>query len=323
VWRSNRIERSAFERCLCLHSVDLPASLEILGKDCFPYCGTLGELTFEPGSRLRQIHPGAFSYCSCIYWVAFPDSVKLFDGLAFDGEDNMRIEFSGSNPHLRVCENFIIDDERKALIQLFGYVSHEIVAPEIRVIGSGCFRGKYWLLTVTFEYGSQLTRIEHRAFAGCHYLSTICIPASVREIVGSAFEGCELSTKGITFEDGSSSFAVSGDFLVKTGTISAIRYFGAETSVTVTRDIRILSPGCFSSFSTIFSVAFEAGSKLMRIESYAFESCTRLQSICVPASVTTLCMKCFARCTSLWELTCSCSSCEVQSSVPPGPLQTH
>jgi hypothetical protein len=55
-------------------------------------------------------------------------------------------------------------------------------------------------------------------------------------------------------------------------------------------------------------VTFEAGSKLSRIESYAFPLCASLSSICIPASVEILCANCFRYCRGLWSVTFGANS---------------
>jgi hypothetical protein len=147
-----------------------------------------------------------------------------------------------------------------------------------------------------------LRLIDDQAFADSS-LRSICIPASVHEIIGSAFEGHTVSANAITFDGGNPSFAVSGDFLVDALGTRIIRYFGVAITVTVNRNIEILSRGCFSACISVLSFLFESGSNLIRIESHAFRSCTSLQSICIPASVEILCEECFVGCPLLLRLT--------------------
>jgi hypothetical protein len=53
----------------------------------------------------------------------------------------------------------------------------------------------------------------------------------------------------------------------------------------------------------VSSRTFEAVSACLRIESYAFASCSSLSSICIPSSVETLCDHCFSQCTALSSVT--------------------
>jgi hypothetical protein len=52
--------------------------------------------------------------------------------------------------------------------------------------------------------------------------------------------------------------------------------------------VKTLCEQCFSHCRSLSAVTFESGSRLSRIESYAFEYCTRLASICLPASLISL-----------------------------------
>jgi hypothetical protein len=47
----SRIESEAFSGTVLIEII-LPASVEILGEDCFSKCGSLSSVTFESGSRL-------------------------------------------------------------------------------------------------------------------------------------------------------------------------------------------------------------------------------------------------------------------------------
>jgi hypothetical protein len=51
-----------------------------------------------------------------------------------------------------------------------------------------------------FESGSKLTRIEAREFYGCSSLESICLPASLQKIDGSALAHTRISM--ITVEEG-------------------------------------------------------------------------------------------------------------------------
>jgi hypothetical protein len=56
----SRIERSTF-RETGLREIVIPASVEVLGEECFLGCTLLQSITFEQGSRLREVGRSAFS----------------------------------------------------------------------------------------------------------------------------------------------------------------------------------------------------------------------------------------------------------------------
>jgi hypothetical protein len=64
------IGESAFPST-AIKSIQLPTNVEVnhlvIGKGCFYWCKSLCDVTFEPGSRLKEVSENAFSRCiSCI-----------------------------------------------------------------------------------------------------------------------------------------------------------------------------------------------------------------------------------------------------------------
>jgi hypothetical protein len=102
-------------------------------------------------------------------------------------------------------------------------------------------------------------------------------------IDGSAFKGAGISS--LYVEDENRHFRVSEDFLLDFEGLSVIRYLGSSVTVTLSRNIEILGPGCFCSCDWLNSLTFESQSKLTRIESNALRACSSLKSLLIPESV--------------------------------------
>jgi hypothetical protein len=134
------------------------------------------------------------------------------------------------------------------------------------------------------------------SFCGCAALRSICIPASVEMIHGSALPDVHSI---ITVEEGNRHLRVAGDFLVDIEGITVIRYLGSGSDIALNREIEIIGAECFSHCSWILSFKLESGSRLRRIEDGAFLACEALESICIPASVEVLCAHCLAGCSLL------------------------
>jgi hypothetical protein len=102
--------------------------------------------------------------------------------------------------------DFLLGLPQRSLIQYFGRNSVLVVPSDIERICSLCLPMS--LTEVYFEFPSRLIRIDAFAFSRCRNLKSICIPASVTEIDGSAFAGIGISS--ISVEAGSRFFAVRG-----------------------------------------------------------------------------------------------------------------
>jgi hypothetical protein len=71
-----RIGASALCQCLSLLSLCLPATVEILGEDCFSGCSYLSSLTFESRSQLSRIEARAFYHCSSLESLFIPGLIR-------------------------------------------------------------------------------------------------------------------------------------------------------------------------------------------------------------------------------------------------------
>jgi hypothetical protein len=91
-------------------------------------------------------------------------------------------------------------------------------------------------------------------------LMSICLPASLENIDGSAF--AESAIRQITIEDGNRHLRLSGTFLLDFEGISLIRYLGCDSNVSLSREIENMTRGSFYCCRSLCSLTFESGSKL-------------------------------------------------------------
>jgi hypothetical protein len=191
----------------------------------------------------------------------------------------------------------------------------------VEILESNCFAQCESLREVTFEPRSQLFSIEKSVFEKCGHLSSICIPSSVAFIHHCAFPHYSFSL--LTFEEGGR-FAAIDAFIYDRIDQIVIRSFGMTLDVIVPTFIRDIGPGCFQSCRFLKRIQFEPTitqpdaatlqgsvapvgprqpSGLRRIHGAAFQDCSCLLSICIPASVIVLGEDCFAGCVSLMGVT--------------------
>jgi hypothetical protein len=296
-----QIDAYALSACYGLKSICLPASIEILGKNSFSGCKSLLSLTFDSPSKLTQIQDFALYRCSSLRSICLPASLQMIDGSALAGTSISRIMIEDGNRNFGVSEAFLLDGSGIAVIRYFGHHLIITLPRQIETLSPHCFFGCDFIRSFNFESGSKLTRIEANALSDCSSLEAICLPASLQKIDGSAFSGTRIT--GISVEAGNHHFDVSDSFLVDIDRTSVIRYFGSDSTVTLKRNIEILSTGCFSGCQFLRSLDFEPGSHLTRIEARAFSDCFSFKSIHLPASVEFLGEASFSSCNSLSSFT--------------------
>lgn len=173
----SRIGARAFQGCAFLKKIELPATVTELGNAAFSDCSAmksavlpaapltlpreflngnrrLETVTFHGQSRMRDIHPNAFSECQSLSSLLLPPTVTEIHDRAFYR-----------------C---------KSLEQIY-------FPPELRVIGIQAF---YFCGFRTLELPDTLEALDESAFFKCTNLTHVRLPKSVRYIGKWAFHGC-------------------------------------------------------------------------------------------------------------------------------------
>jgi hypothetical protein len=176
--------------------------------------------------------------------------------------------------------NCVMSFDRRILVRYFGSEEFVIVHRDVEVIGPSSFSHSRRLLSLSFGFDSQLTRIEYKAFSYAS-LESIIIPPNVAFIDGSAFSGVDAIS--ISVEDGNKSFVIQDDFLLNAGRNVLVRYLGGDRPVVVPRSIEVLGPSSFS-HCPVSLLLFESHSRLKRIEWRAFKG-TQLLQVEIPTDI--------------------------------------
>jgi hypothetical protein len=74
-----------------MRSIVIPASVAVIGKDCFLMCHFLFSVSFEADSRLIRIEEGAFAFCMALKSICIPRSVEQIDRECFTGCSSLEI----------------------------------------------------------------------------------------------------------------------------------------------------------------------------------------------------------------------------------------
>ena len=206
----------AFYGCTSLTSIEIPASVQTIGKAAFWHCTKLATVKFDKESRLKTIAPGSFYRCP-ITTIDIPASVQTIGEAAFQECTKLATVKFEAGSLLETLEGYSGSLYYGAFYGCTSLTSIEIPA-SVQTIGAATFQGCSRLADVKFEEGSKLSAIEgyccgygcYGAFLGCP-LITIDIPASVQTIGEAAFQECtKLAT--VRFEHNSQLKSIEGGY---------------------------------------------------------------------------------------------------------------
>jgi hypothetical protein len=142
----------AFSQCLELKSIFIPASIEILGQDCFSCCTSLSEITFESDSKLTQMGISAFVCCSSLKSISIPANVETIAQCCFN-QCNSLVEVS-VEPGSKLTQI-----EEMAFLDCSSL--HSLVLPaQLEIMARGVFVRCTSLCQLTFDLLSRLKQLE-------------------------------------------------------------------------------------------------------------------------------------------------------------------
>ena len=179
------IGQSAFE-FVDISSIELPQSLQLIGRLAFYGIRNLESITFPEG--LQQIYPYAFDGCTALTSVFIPANVTFISGDAFMHCYNITsviVSENNINYDSRDNCNAVIKKSNDMLI--FG-CQNTVVPSSVKALGSQSFRGQTNLRELTLPEG--ITEISEYAFCSCTSLESINIPTTVSTIEDYAFYEC-------------------------------------------------------------------------------------------------------------------------------------
>jgi hypothetical protein len=267
--------------------VFIKKEIEVIGKECFSYCGWFCEVIFETGSRLQRIEQSAF-YKTYLGKMTIPSSVEVIGKECFSQCESL-------------CEVIFEPGSRLQRIGRYAFfragLKKIIIPSSVELIGECGFCSCESLCEVTFETGSRLQEIERWAFSGTN-LPKIEIPSKCQVLTGLSLK----DVKSVTISRENPFFAIEGSMIVSQDRKRLIRYFGCESQVLVKKEIEVIGEECFRECESLRKVTFERGSRLQRIGQSAFGG-TALKKLTIPPSVEVIGKYCFGFCESLCEVT--------------------
>ena len=208
-------EAGAFQNCISLTSIEIPASVETIERSAFYNCTALTTVTFEKRSQLKTIGGwyedvddtcigyGAFADCTSLTSIEIPASVETIEFAAFKNctaLTTVTFEKGSQLKMIRGTNSLYSYSSYGAFADCTSLTSIEIPA-SVETIEVAAFQGCTALTTVTFEKGSQLKTIKgwrrydgmsYGAFANLANLKTVDMSpcTQVKEIQTCAFVSC-------------------------------------------------------------------------------------------------------------------------------------
>lgn len=182
------IGKKVFYNCSSIENVTIPEGITTIGDYAFRGCESLKTIVIPEG--ITTIGQYAFAGCESIETMVLPDSVTTISDGAFDRCPNLDLSLIVSS----------FEDIKDTSIRNIGHGVHlidkesnqeitEIAIPETYTYTPmGCFRCCSYLTSVTLH--NKITWIGNDTFEECTSLKEITIPKSVTEIGECAFYNC-------------------------------------------------------------------------------------------------------------------------------------
>ena len=314
--------------------VNLPNSIEIIGKNAFYGCSGLTELNLP--SNLEIIREGAFRGCSGITSLTLPQNIKRIEYTAFFGMNEVEeftvpqsaeyigtdlfgndskiqsvtLPFAGETPESTEATDY-------SLIYTIGFSSYNSAIPlhSVTLTGGSAipqnyFKYLYGLDSVTFP--DTLTAIGKNAFftksdAFNTSLESLVLPDSVISIGDYAFRNLS-ALSNITFsnnlrEVGYNAFQDTAwlNAQTKKGFIKAgktVIGYNGEQPETLNIPAGTIGIGC-NAFQNGTFTGLSLPDGLLYIGRYSFDRCNSLTEVNIPETVEEIDNNAFAYCSSL------------------------
>ena len=319
------IPDSAFAGCTKLKEVTIGKAVENIGNKAFDGCKTVQTLSFNTNAI-----GAVFAGCKYLNTINIGETVTTFDRESFAGCTNLEtINIDEQNENFASENGALYNKDKTTLIYCPAQKKDDFTMPKsVASIAEGALQdigmvyktetgAKYlgdtenpyrWLVSVEPSYNTLLTvnnRCEYiigNAFNGCSNLAYINIPESVVEVGDKAFNGCNATLycaaagrpEGWSSEASASkvfwgvNLSQSG-FVYSPKKLEICDYIGDNKT-------NIIIPDNIDSYT------------ITRIGANAFSNCPELQSVTIPASITSIDNTAFKGCNNITTLTCNTNS---------------
>jgi hypothetical protein len=283
--------RTVAIRCLSRESmIEIPATVEIVGPDCFFDCKSLVNLLCEESSKIREIGHCALTGCLKLENVILPNTIESLEKGCFST--------CCSLARFQTLGDSLIHDIQDLFVGCRALISVS-VPTSVEILPECCFRGCELLSMIIFEAESRLREIKRQVVEGCRSLEHILLPKQVQLIDKDAFVGSGLRV--VEMDQDNPHLRIRENLLLDCQQSSLFYPLVSMTSLVILNTVATIVASCFQNCPHIASIDGRA-SQLQVVQFHAFESCRNLQNVLFPRSVKTLRESCFSSCVSLYSI---------------------
>lgn len=281
-FKTIELDFSAFEDCKNIISIEIPYTVETIGNYAFEDCESLESISIS--SNVTTLGKWVFSGCKKLKTVTIPSKVTLIPYHAF-----YQCESLASVTFAKGLTN--IDDGA-----FYGCSSLKSISlpDNVKNIGRNAFERCKGL--TSFNGGKSLEGIADYAFYECEKLSTVALPSTTKDIGDWAFSGCTslMTITGIANIENLGRYTFNQtpwlnslpSGLIYIGKV-AFTYKDPTTMPKNTKlDIKAgttsITAGAFSSCSNLEAVSIPQSVSAIGIDAFGY--CSNLNSISVSAA---------------------------------------
>ena len=333
------IDYQAFKDCKSVQSVVIPKGVKSIRSETFINCKNLTKITIPNG--VKSIGDYAFSGCENLTKIIIPSSVKKIEYGAFPGTISY-IKYSGTKKQWKALKTYLEYDSAVEIHYKGGIINehkktkdYQYVILENNKIEISKYLGNDKNAKIPSKIGGKtVVSIGFMAFKNCSKLEVLTIPTSIKEIEPDAVYNCKklftISYSGTSDqwskikihtysnngegdewlrpvqiwyeEDEKTANPVerSKDYVYNSSG-EILKYIGKDTKVQVPKTITKPAYWVFESEKV----------NINTIQDYAFKNCTKVKSIVIPKTVTSIGSNVFENCTSLEKITIPTSVKEI------------
>lgn len=303
------IDQHAFNNCAVLETVKMPANLMKIESYAFSFCYKLKDIELPEG--LKYIYGGAFNECTSITNVHLPASLIDFVKPFLKCTSLAKITVDSDNANFYTIDGVLFDNDGLVYYPA-GKPGSEYTVPDnekIKYIESSAFSGAVNLTSI--HVPGNITEMKSYAIDSCGALKTVTFDEGLLSLDITAIHNSSIET--ITFPDSLQSIYKNSLYACRSlrevnigAGLTTINYSGTMfTACTVLEKINVDQDN--TNYSSEDGVLFDKNqTKLIaypiyhegthyvvpesvtEIGEYAFSSVTRLLTLQIPDSVTTI-----------------------------------